>query len=82
MHLNNKVTINDDGFVYNSETGESFFVNETGKIIIDLIGQNKNFEEIKNYFLENYNVKSAEFERYYYEFIDMLKNQNIISNEE
>lgn len=78
MYLNNKVTINDDGFVYNSETGESFFVNETGKIIIDFIKQNKNFEEIKNYFIENYNVKSTEFERYYYEFIDMLKAQNIL----
>ncbi|MCX7954675.1 MAG: PqqD family protein [Bacteroidales bacterium] len=81
MKLNPKVIIYDDGYVYNSETGESFFINETGKIIIDLIKQNNKFEEIKSYFLENYDIKNNEFERYFYEFIDMLKFQNILRDE-
>lgn len=76
--INPKIIVYEDGYIFNSETGESFFVNHTGFKIIEFIKSKTPYDKIKEYFLENYEVEDFEFERYFFEFIDLLKIYKIL----
>ena len=39
--INPKIAIYEDGYVFNSEIGESFFVNETGRLIFEFLKTEK-----------------------------------------
>jgi hypothetical protein len=76
--INPKITIYEDGYAFNSETGESFFVNETGRLILEFLKSGKDFEEIATYFTTEYDVSLQDFERFYFEFLDILKNYQLL----
>ena len=48
MKITNEVRISDNGFVFNSKTGDSFNVNPTGLELTKLIAQGHDFDSIKN----------------------------------
>jgi len=39
--INPKIAIYEDGYAFNSETGVSFFVNETGRLILEFLKTEK-----------------------------------------
>ena len=77
MKIAEEVKISDNGFVFNSKTGDSFNLNPTGLELIKLISEGKKFEEIKTVFLEKYNVEVLSFEKDFYEFSTLLKYHQI-----
>jgi hypothetical protein len=81
MKLKSNLAISDNGFIFDPATGESFSTNTIGLEIIQLINKGKTDEEIKNYFLENYEIDEATYERSYLDFISMLRYYNLIENE-
>ena len=80
MKIKKNVAISDSGFVFNPANGESFTVNPIGIELFNLLKDEKNYSEIKNYLLDNYNTDEATIERDYNDFIGILKHYQLIEN--
>lgn len=81
MKLNFEVKISENGFVFNSGTGDSFRLNPTGLELIRMISEEKEYDEIFNLFSMKYDVDELTFEKDFYEFFSMLKHFQMISGE-
>lgn len=77
MKISEEVKISDNGFVFNSKTGDSFSLNPSGLEMIKMISANKDFDEIRSFFLEKYQVEELNFEKDFYEFCALLKHHQI-----
>lgn len=77
MQIVEEVKISDNGFVFNSKTGDSFNLNPIGFELIKMIEANNDFDEIRNLFLEKYDIDDLTFEKDFYEFCAMLKHHQI-----
>jgi hypothetical protein len=77
MKISEEVKISDNGFVFNSKTGDSFSLNPIGLELIKMIGENEEFENIKNHFLVKYEISELTFEKDFYEFCALLKHHQI-----
>ena len=78
MKVIKEIKISDNGFVFNSNTGDSFSLNPVGLELLRLISQNKEFEEIKEQFSGRFDVDEVTFEKDFYEFCSLLKLYQII----
>ena len=56
MKIAQEVKISDNGFVFNSKTGDSFSLNPIGLELMNMLSENKDMEEIKKVFTEKYDV--------------------------
>ncbi len=81
MKVRNNIAVSESGFLFDSNTGDSFSLNETGKQIIKMFNEGKAESEIKQYFLDNYDVEEGIYENNFYDFINMLQNLNLLENE-
>ncbi len=81
MNIKENIAVSDSGFLFDTSTGETYTVNETGKEILNLIREGKTYEEIKKYILLTYNTDAESFEKYYIDFTETLKQYNLINNE-
>jgi len=77
MQIAQEVKISDNGFVFNSKTGDSFNLNPTALELIKMIAEGKDFEAIQQYFLQKYEVDELSFEKDFYEFCALLKQHEI-----
>ncbi|NMD00026.1 MAG: PqqD family protein [Bacteroidales bacterium] len=82
MRLKRKLAISENGFIFDPTTGESFSTNNEGIEIIQLLNQQKSDEEIKKYFIENYDIDETGFERSYLDFVTTLRYFNLIEDEQ
>ncbi|HPF50368.1 MAG TPA: PqqD family protein [Draconibacterium sp.] len=78
MKITSEIKISDNGFVFNSQTGDSFNLNPFGLELIHLIQAEKDFDVIKTEMLEKYDVDELTFEKDFYEFCALLKHHQII----
>ena len=78
MKIAEEVKISDNGFVFNSKTGDSFSLNPFGLELIKSIKEEKDFENLKRETLEKYDVDDLSFEKDFYEFCALLKHHQII----
>ena len=81
MKLKRNIAVSESGFVFDPTAGESYSLNEQGIEIINLLKQNQTNEEIAAYMTENYDVDADDFEKYYFDFIGMLKQFKLIEDE-
>lgn len=81
MKIIKEIKISDNGFVFNSNTGDSFSLNSTGLELIRLISQEKEIGEIKDVFTSRFDVDELTFEKDFYEFCSLLKLHGIIARE-
>ncbi|RLD60497.1 MAG: PqqD family protein [Bacteroidetes bacterium] len=81
MRVKKNIAISETGFIFNPATGDSFTLNPIGLEILSFIEKNKKYEEIANTILEKYDVDSITFEKNYYDFIQMLKNNHLLEIE-
>lgn len=77
MKIIPEVKISDNGFVFNSKTGDSFSLNPSGLELIKMIADEKELDEIKEAFLTKYDVDDLSFEKDFYEFCTLLKHHQI-----
>ncbi len=82
MKITEEIKISDNGFVFNSKTGDSFNLNPFGLELIKQIAEDKDFESIRNVMLEKYDVDDLTMEKDYYEFYAMLKHHQIIAQDD
>ncbi|MBE9468209.1 MAG: PqqD family protein [Bacteroidetes bacterium] len=81
MRLKKNIAISETGFIFNPSTGDSFTLNPIGIEILSFIENEKKYEEISDAILEKYDVDTITFEKNYYDFIQMLKNNHLLENE-
>ncbi len=82
MKINKNIAISDSGFVFNPVNGESFSVNPIGAEIIDMMKTEKSYEEIHKTLISKYNADEATIEKDYFDFVGLLKQHNLIDNNE
>lgn len=75
MKIKKNIAVSESGFVFDPSTGESFSLNQIGLELVELLKQGGGFDSIKKRILEKYDVDEISFEKYYYDFINSL-NQN------
>jgi len=78
MKIAEEVKISDNGFVFNSKTGDSFSLNPFGLELIKNIQEEKDLESLKKEITEKYDVDDLTFEKDFYEFCALLKHHQII----
>lgn len=78
MKLKSNIALSESGFIFNPNTGESFTINPTGQQIIELIKEGKEFEEISQYFLENFETEESIFEKDFEDFMHMLTSYQML----
>ncbi len=81
MKLIKKLAISEDGFIFNSATGESFTTNEVGADIIDQLKKNSNKEDIISSLQAIYEVDALSLEKNIDEFLAQLKTLNLLEDE-
>jgi len=81
MKIKNNIAVSESGFLFNSNTGDSYSLNETGKEIVKMLNENKSEDEIRKFFLENYDVEEGIYENNFYDFMNMLRNNNLLEDE-
>ena len=77
MKITEEIKISDNGFVFNSKTGDSFNLNPFGLELIKQIAEERDFDSIRNGILERYDIDDLTFEKDFYEFCAMLKHHQI-----
>jgi hypothetical protein len=82
MKIAEEVKISENGFVFNSKTGDSFSLNPLGLELINMLAGDKGIEEIMGEFTEKYDVDELTFEKDFYEFCSLLKYYKIISQDD
>jgi PqqD family protein of HPr-rel-A system len=68
-----RLAVNEEGFVFDPATGESFTVNGTGFVILKGLKENKEPEEIAEEITERFDVEPEETERDVSDFIERLR---------
>ncbi|UCG28056.1 MAG: PqqD family protein [Bacteroidales bacterium] len=82
MKLKKNIAISESGFIFDPNTGESFSINPIGAEIIGIMKLGKSTDEIQSSILDKYDVDAASFEKYYYDFLNMLKQYNLVEEDE
>ncbi len=78
MKLKKNIAISESGFVFDPNSGESFSLNPIGAEIIELLKNEKGSDEIQTMMLKKYDTDAATFERYFYDFINMLEQYGLV----
>ncbi len=78
MKITEEINISENGFVFNSKTGDSFELNPFGLELIKKIKEGTDFERFKTEILEKYEVDDLALEKDFYEFCALLKHHQII----
>jgi len=79
MNINKKIAISESGFLFDSLTGDSYSMNPIAVEIVSMLKKDMTPDEIKYALLEKYEVSTSVMEKSVDEFIDTLKNLNIVS---
>lgn len=74
----NHLAINDEGFVFDPSTGESFTVNSTGLAILKALKENKTSGEIAAELQAQFESPSEDIERDVIDFIAHLRTYRLI----
>jgi len=82
MRLKKNIALSESGFVFDPSSGDSFSLNEQAKDIVKLMNESKSVDEITTYMTEVYDIESSDFEKYYYDFIGMLRQYKLLEEDE
>ena len=80
MKIKKNIAVSETGFVFDPSTGESFSLNQVGLELVELLKQGKDLEAIKKEMLGKYDVEEISFEKYYYDFINSLNQNQLLDN--
>ena len=82
MQIKRNIAVSETGFVFDPTSGESYSINKEGQKIIALVKEGKTPEEIRVSMCGEYDIDPASFEKYYYDFMGMLKQFQLMEDEE
>lgn len=82
MKIRTNIALSESGFIFNPNTGESFTLNPVGQELFGLFRDGKKYEEIKDHFLNNFDVEESIFDKDYEDFVHMLNSYQMIEPDE
>jgi hypothetical protein len=82
MKIKSNIALSESGFIFNPNTGESFTLNPTGHELFMLIREGKDYHEIKEYILENFDTEETTFEKDFEDFIHMMTSYQMMEPDE
>jgi hypothetical protein len=82
MKIKKNIAVSETGFVFDPTSGESYSINNTGQQIISLLKEDKSPKEISSIMCGEYEIDAASFEKYYYDFMGMLRQFHLIDEDE
>lgn len=82
MQLRKNIAVSDTGFVFNPTTGDSYSINQVGQEILKLLKEEKSVEEVKSIFTSTYEIDAPSFEKYYFDFLSMLRQFELLDEDE
>lgn len=80
MRLKKNIAVSESGFIFNPGTGDSYSLNQIGIEIFDMLKQGKTDSEITQELLEKYEVDRVSIDKYYYDFLAMLLQYQLIDD--
>jgi len=81
MHIRKNIAVSETGFVFNPTTGDSYSINQVGREILTYLGEGRSPEEITSLMTSVYDIDPPSFEKYFYDFISMLKQFELLEEE-
>ncbi len=82
MKIKSNIAVSETGFVFDPTSGESYSINTVGQEILEQLKDGKKAEEISKAITSEYEIDEASFEKYYYDFIGMLRQFQLIDEDE
>jgi hypothetical protein len=82
MRIKPSIAINDNGFLFDPGTGESYTTNQVAREIIFMMKQHQPLDVIKTTLLEKYEVDEVTFEKNLIDFQAMLRHFNLCEDGE
>jgi hypothetical protein len=82
MRLKRNIAVSESGFLFDPTGGESYSLNEQGKEILNLLKEKKSNEEITRIMTDNYDISAEDFEKYYFDFLGMLKQFKLLEEDD
>ena len=76
-----RLAINDEGFIFDPETGNSYTVNKTGLFIVKLLKEGKSEEEIVKALSEKFDVSEEDARRDLVDFMEQLRLYGFLEGE-
>lgn len=81
MKIKPSVAINDNGFLFDPSTGESYTTNPMAREIIFMMKQQFSSRQILSVILEKYEVDELTLEKNLIDFYAMLRHFNLVEDE-
>ena len=78
MRLKKNIAISESGFVFDPDSGDSYSMNPIGLEILTMMKEGKEQGDIFNFVLKKYDVERDTFENNYYDFINTLRQFNLL----
>ncbi|RKZ78496.1 MAG: PqqD family protein [Candidatus Parabeggiatoa sp. nov. 1] len=73
-----RLAVNEEGFVFDPQTGESFTVNETGKVILKALSETDDKEKIAEKLTETFDVSHPEAQADVRDFFDHMRAYQLL----
>lgn len=80
MYLRKNIATSEAGFIFNPSTGDSYSANQVAAEILQLLKQGTGAIRIKEILLETYEVEPLRLEKDWDEFINQLKEANLLES--
>ena len=78
FQLKKSVAISNSGFLFDSETGESYSLNTSGSHFLESLKAGKTREEIKHDSLSLFGISEKVFEKDFFDFVSVLLSHQLI----
>ncbi len=78
MKLKKNIAISESGFVFDPNSGDSFSMNPIGLEILTMLKEGKSQGDIFNFVLKKYDVDRDTLENNYYDFMNTLRQFNLL----
>ena len=80
MHLKKNIATSESGFIFNPSTGDSYAANPVAADILQLLKQGTAPSLVKEQLLEKYRVDPLRLEQDWDDFINQLKQANLLES--
>jgi len=82
IRISQNIAISETGFLFNPSTGESFTINPVGAQFIAYLKEGLSDDEIINRMCEEYEVEPKDISRDFEDFKELLKQNNLVDDNE
>jgi len=82
VKIKKNIAISKTGFVFDPTSGESYSINPIGMKILQQLQEESSLEDITGMITSQYDIDDVSFEKYFLDFVGMLKQFKLIDSDE